>query len=129
MDHCRRSRTWPLGNVFFLSLFLLLLLPLLAGFLLYTGGRVVTGKSPCTLAGELVFLFHNMGVRTHRLAKTYSLCFICRAVVFLSAQGFFSRCRCQRGRLCLEAAGASFVGRQPSFCAFCPLSGVTSPQY
>lgn len=42
---------------------------------------------------------------------------------------FFSPCCCQRGRLCLEAAGASFVGRQPSFCAFCPLSGETSPHW
>lgn len=41
------------------------------------------------MAGELVFLFHNMGVRTHRLSKTYSLCFICRAVVFSLSTSFF----------------------------------------
>lgn len=39
----------------------------------YTGGRVVPGKCPCTLASELAFLFHNIGVRTHRLAKTHSV--------------------------------------------------------
>lgn len=47
---------------------------------------------------------------------------------FLSRCEFFSSCCCQRGRLCLEAAGASFVGRQPSFCTFCPMSGETPPR-
>lgn len=70
------------------------------------GGR---WKSQCPLSDELIFLDHNMGVRTCREAETHSL-FLLRVLRFFLRHGILLCC-CQRQRLGLETAGASFWSR------------------